>query len=125
MRRAEDDSVDVAALDNAQAALDEVHDWVVDAFVVVDHFVCVDTCDDVCGAVVFPMVVFALGFGFGIEPAALFAKFGLEFGDGLQECDVPAAEEVEAAVYVDNSLSWARSVARDHGSERSFAVVVV
>ena len=40
------------ALQHAQAALEDVHDGVVDALPVVDDLVVVDACDDVCRSVV-------------------------------------------------------------------------
>lgn len=117
--------MDVAALHYAETTLGEVHDGVVDSLVVVYDFVGVDSCDNVCRAVIFPMTSFSLLLSFRREPPSLLAKFVFELGDCFEEGYVAGAEEVEAAVYVDDSLTRARGVAGDHRCEGAFSMVVV
>lgn len=78
-------------MQNAKTTLKDVHDGVVDALVVVDGLIAVDTCHDVDRAVfLVPSLLLGLLF------------FGLD--DLLEELDVTGGEEVEATINVDDLL---------------------
>ena len=86
-------------LENTESSLKNIHDGVVNALLVVDDLVVVDSSNDkdgtVVGAFAFPLIHRLLR-----VPAVLPCQLLLGLCHHAQELDVPAREKIEAAVDV-------------------------
>lgn len=100
-------------MEDAETALEDVHDGVVDAFPVVDDFVVVDAGDEEDGAVVLARLFYALCLCFVGVPAALLGVFLFGLCDEAEELDVTGGEEVPASVDVDDLLPGLDALALD------------
>lgn len=101
------------ALQHAQAALVDVHDGVVDALPLVDDLVVVHAGDDKRRRVVAGRLALALGDRLGRVPAVGAGARLLGREDALQERNVAARKQVEAAVDVYHALADLRAAAGD------------
>jgi hypothetical protein len=101
------------ALQDAEAALEDVHDGVVDAFPVIDDFVVVDSGDEEDGAVVFAGLFYALCLCLIGVPSALLGGFLFGLCDEAEELNVAGGEEIPASVNVDDSLAGLDALALD------------
>ena len=93
------------ALQYAQAALENIHDGVVDALPVVDDLVVVDACDQEDGTVVLARLGYPVCLCFLGVPPALLGCVLFRLGDLLQELDVAGREQVPPTVDVDYDLA--------------------
>ena len=101
------------ALQHAETALVNVHNRVVDTLPLVDHLIIVHARNDKRRWVVARGLALALGDRFGLVPAvgARALLFCLEHV--LEEGNVAARKQVEAAVHVDHALADLRAAALD------------
>lgn len=101
------------ALQNAETALEDVHDGVVDALPMVDHLVVVDARNQKHGAVVLARAVHALLLGLVGVPSALPGRLFLCLRNVAQELDVARRKQIPAAVDVDDGLAGLDALAID------------
>lgn len=101
------------ALENAETALENVHDRVVQALPVVDYIVVVNSGNDEGWRVVFAVFLDALFLLLGLVPAAGTSFGFLVLHSLAQELNVAGGEEVEATVNIDNPLAGLGTLSSD------------
>jgi hypothetical protein len=108
-----------AALKNTETTFENVHDWVVQAFPMIDHVVIMDTCDNIGWCIVLSEVFQPLFNLVWLIPATFPALGLLKLCDFAQECDVTGGKEVEPPVNVDNFLPGFGSLSIDQRLEQA------
>lgn len=92
-------------MQDAETALENVHDRVVYAFPVVDDFIVVDTGNEEDGAVVLTCLVYALFLRLVRVPSPFLGIFFFHLRDKAQEFDVTRGKQIPTSVYVNDPLA--------------------
>lgn len=112
------------ALEDAETALENVHDGIVDSLPLVDDLVIMDTNHDVGGGIVLALAL-ALIHGLLRVPALRPRELLLLEKHPSEELDVAAGEEVVSAIDVDDALAGPGSRSLDQLAEDALFLLAV
>jgi Na+-transporting methylmalonyl-CoA/oxaloacetate decarboxylase beta subunit len=107
------------ALKNAETALKDVHDWVVQALPVVDDIVIMNTCDKIGRRIIFVILLQSLLDLFRFIPTTATGLGLLMLRNLAQERNVTGREEIEASININNALPRLGTFPVDQGLEKA------